>query len=67
MKRETCPIRGHVRVYFGRWDMYACLECDAWLSDPCGCEPTSGCSFARTKPPPGPKQAAAAGATYEVL
>ena len=55
MSRPSCPIRGHRRAYFQRYDMFACLECDAWLSNACDCS-AEECSFA--KPPRDPKMVA---------
>lgn len=52
MKRPHCPIKGHERVYFEAYDMLACLECDAWLSDACGCQPAERRGF--RKPPRDP-------------
>lgn len=49
---QTCPIKGHRRVYFSRLDMFACLACDAWLSNVCSCGPSDGCMF--PKPPRDP-------------
>lgn len=52
MSRSKCPIKDHRRVYFQNYDMYACLECDVWLDEPCGC-PSNVCSF--KKPPRDPR------------
>jgi hypothetical protein len=65
-KRERCPIQGHTRIYFQRWDMFACLECDAWLSDPCGCPPAD-CTFRETAVPRDPSIAVKDGVSYEEI
>jgi hypothetical protein len=55
-RAEHCPIKGHTRIYFPALDMFACKECDAWLSDRCGCPP-SACEFAAQRVPRDPSMA----------
>lgn len=65
-KRLHCPIKGHTRVYFDRWDMFACLQCNAWLDDQCDC-PAAECDYAETAAPRDPSLAVKAGASYEEM
>lgn len=62
---EYCPIKGHERVYFQIWDMFACLECDAWLSDQCQCPPSAECVYNRSRAPLDPSKAINRGAKWE--
>lgn len=66
-KHERCPIKEHkeMRVYFARWDMFACLECNAWLSKQCDCSPAN-CNFAWRRAYLDPSKEIEAGVRWEL-
>jgi hypothetical protein len=45
----------HQTYYFTSYDLFACVDCDMWLSAPCTCGPQDDCPF--TPPPARPSLA----------